>query len=231
MTYDTQASEYDVYRRRSVTDWVLGLEVVAAMFEPLQNKKILDYGCGPGRFSQFLADRGATVLGLDTSEPMIQRAENFPQPKVSYRLIKAGTISDIVPDEYDGVTLNFVLCTMSSRASIIETLKKLYTVLKPGGMITALNANWEVCNGHEYISFTFDHMPQLIPGAKVGVTLLADTPVHVEDYFWSKQEYQTFFQEAGFRNIHLQETIATDDSYPWIDELTYSPLCIVRGEK
>ena len=40
---------------------------------------IMDYGCGPGRIGISLARSGYRVLGVDTSEEMIQHAQNLDQ--------------------------------------------------------------------------------------------------------------------------------------------------------
>jgi SAM-dependent methyltransferase len=38
---------------------------------PVEDKKILEIACGTGRFTALLADRGADIVGLDISAPML----------------------------------------------------------------------------------------------------------------------------------------------------------------
>ena len=40
----------------------------------VRNKKVLDAGCGPGVYSEWLADRGAEVVAFDVNEKMVQLA-------------------------------------------------------------------------------------------------------------------------------------------------------------
>ena len=40
---------------------------------PVENKKILEIACGTGRFTTMLAERGADIVGLDISGPMLQQ--------------------------------------------------------------------------------------------------------------------------------------------------------------
>ena len=49
------------------------LELIAGITD-LAGKDVLDIGCGDGRTSRRLAERGATVLGVDPDEFAIARA-------------------------------------------------------------------------------------------------------------------------------------------------------------
>jgi ubiquinone/menaquinone biosynthesis C-methylase UbiE len=46
-------------------------ESVFAALAPVEDKTILELACGTGRFSVLLAERGADVVGLDISAPML----------------------------------------------------------------------------------------------------------------------------------------------------------------
>src|SRR5688572_30222331 len=47
--------------------------------------RVLDIGCGPGQFSQYLMDRGFIVEGIDTSEEMLRIArEKVPDGSFSH---------------------------------------------------------------------------------------------------------------------------------------------------
>lgn len=43
-------------------------------FAPREGERILDLGCGTGHLTNQIAARGATVIGLDKSTAMIERA-------------------------------------------------------------------------------------------------------------------------------------------------------------
>jgi len=40
---------------------------------PVEDKDVLEIACGTGRFTVMLAERGADIVGLDISEPMLQQ--------------------------------------------------------------------------------------------------------------------------------------------------------------
>ena len=46
---------------------------------PVEDKKILEIACGTGRFTAMLADRGADIVGLDISGPMLQQGRERAQ--------------------------------------------------------------------------------------------------------------------------------------------------------
>ncbi|GHO47278.1 hypothetical protein KSX_54410 [Ktedonospora formicarum] len=45
-----------------------------SLLPPVQGKRVLDIGCGPGLYAAWLIERGAQVVGFDISGEMIERA-------------------------------------------------------------------------------------------------------------------------------------------------------------
>ena len=54
-------------------------EAVLSALGPVEDKDILEIACGTGRFTAMLADRGANIVGLDISEPMLQQGRERAQ--------------------------------------------------------------------------------------------------------------------------------------------------------
>jgi len=46
---------------------------------PVEDKQILEIACGTGRFTAMLAERGAEIIGLDISGPMLQQGRERAQ--------------------------------------------------------------------------------------------------------------------------------------------------------
>jgi len=88
------------------------LELTVQLLEPLAGKKILDVGCGSGRFCVAFAQRGAArVLGIDFAPRMIELANQLArQHGVADRCaFLTGAFPQDVPDErFDaGTALGF----------------------------------------------------------------------------------------------------------------------------
>lgn len=45
-----------------------------SLLPPVEGKSVLDAGCGPGVYAEWLADRGAEVAAVDVSPTMIRLA-------------------------------------------------------------------------------------------------------------------------------------------------------------
>jgi malonyl-CoA O-methyltransferase len=77
--YDRWAVVYDHDRNP-----LLGLEgpVVRVAVGDVRGLEVLDLGCGTGRHALWLADRGATVTGVDFSERMLAEARRKPGAEV-----------------------------------------------------------------------------------------------------------------------------------------------------
>ncbi|HEY0787434.1 MAG TPA: methyltransferase domain-containing protein, partial [Thermoanaerobaculia bacterium] len=48
------------------------------LWEGLSGRKVLEAGCGAGRFTEVLLERGAILTSVDLSDAVVANAENFP---------------------------------------------------------------------------------------------------------------------------------------------------------
>ncbi|GAB4323144.1 MAG: hypothetical protein Kow0069_28160 [Promethearchaeota archaeon] len=108
---------------------------VASFFNDLRNGRLLDAGCGKGRFLRILAEHlpNAQLHGLDISEQMLNSCP--PNAK-----LKLGTLLDIrYPDGYfDGV---LVVEALEHAIRVEKAVKELARVLKRGGKILIIDKN------------------------------------------------------------------------------------------
>jgi SAM-dependent methyltransferase len=60
---------------------------VISLLPPVAGQRVLDAGCGPGVYSEWLIERGAEVVGIDVSPKMVQLAERRLQGRA--RILEA----------------------------------------------------------------------------------------------------------------------------------------------
>lgn len=109
----------------------------------LENKKILDVGCGGGILAEAMAAQGAQVTGIDLAERSLKIARLHSLEtgiKVDYQLISAEAMAEAHPQQFDVVTCMEMLEHVPNPASVIHACAQL---VKPGGWVffSTLNRN------------------------------------------------------------------------------------------
>lgn len=109
----------------------------------ISGKTILDVGCGGGILSESMAQRGATVTGIDLSDKALGVAKLHlleSGNKVDYQKSSAEEFADQAPGSFDVVTCMEMLEHVPNPASIISACSVL---VKPGGHVffSTINRN------------------------------------------------------------------------------------------
>ncbi|WP_409342010.1 class I SAM-dependent methyltransferase [Paenibacillus sp. MBLB4367] len=108
----------------------LGSELIE-LLGPLEEKRILDLGCGTGDLAQRLAEGGAFVYGIDASPEMIARARN-KYPGLRFETTDGQLFA--LEEKVDAVFSNAALHWMKRPADVIGCVM---AALKPGGRFVA----------------------------------------------------------------------------------------------
>jgi len=109
---------------------------IVSRFKVDENTKIADFGCGPGLYTERLAERGATVTGIDFSENSISYAKQTAARKnleISYVLMNY--LDFDTTDNFDLIIMimcDFCALSPDQRKTM---LSKFRSLLKPGGSL------------------------------------------------------------------------------------------------
>ena len=111
----------------------------------IQNRRVLDVGCGGGILSEALAKLGSNVLGIDLSEDLIDIADLHCLESgldIKYQKITVEELADNEPGSYDCITCMEMLEHVPQPASIVESCARL---VKAGGTVffSTLNRQWK----------------------------------------------------------------------------------------
>ncbi|MDI7277355.1 MAG: class I SAM-dependent methyltransferase [Anaerolineae bacterium] len=207
--YDRWASHYDRDPNPLVA---LEEPVTLELIGDVQGLRVLDLGCGTGRYCELLAGRGAEVVGVDGSPGMLERAR-LKRACTRFWLTLGAADRLCFPDE----RFDLVLCalTLSHLPQLRPPLTEMARVLRGGGrlVISDIHPYWAV-SGHNYTEFHDE----------------AGQEYRVASYPHLVEEYWRLFRELGLRLEDIREP-AIDDRliarFPSLGEYRGVPLAMV----
>jgi 2-polyprenyl-3-methyl-5-hydroxy-6-metoxy-1,4-benzoquinol methylase len=111
------------------------VEWIACHFN-IENKKIADFGCGPGLYTTKLAQRKANITGIDFSKRSIQYAQDIASREgLSIKYVNQNYLELETDDRFDLIMMimcDFCALSPSQRKKM---LSKFYEILKPDGSV------------------------------------------------------------------------------------------------
>lgn len=115
----------------------------------LKNKLVLEAGCGAGRFTEILLEKGAFLVSSDLSSAVDVNQENFPQSEK--HLIIQADINDM-PFADDSFDVVVCLGVIQHTPNPEQTISNLYKLVKRGGSLVI-----------DHYSFNRSHYFRLAP--------------------------------------------------------------------
>ncbi|MEV5960458.1 class I SAM-dependent methyltransferase [Kribbella sp. NPDC051952] len=128
-SYDTVATSYAELVQDGA-DWEAeGFDLVAKL---AGSRPVLDVGCGPGRTTGLLAERGLQVIGIDLSPGMIEVSRR-DHPRLDFR-VGSMTALDLA-DAAFGAIVSWWSIIHLPREMVPQGFAEFYRVLAPGGVL------------------------------------------------------------------------------------------------
>jgi SAM-dependent methyltransferase len=188
--------------------------------------RALDFGCGTGRSTRFLKDRGFQAEGIDIAEAMLVQARLL-DPQGRYRLVPSDRPPELPRQAYDLVLAALTFDNIPTPAIKADLLRSLCEALRPEGRIVLIVSTPEIYL-HEWASFSTQAFPEnqrAQSGDPVRIVML-DVPDSrpVEDILFTDAAYREVFEAAGLRLVQsLRPLGALDDPITWVSETTVAP--------
>ena len=164
--------------------------------------KMLDFGCGTGAHTWYLAREGFDAYAFDGSESAIKRAkERFEREHLKAHFDVLDALDVNYPDGYFDAVIDNV-CVYGNLLDNINTMyANIYRMLKTGGKLLT------TCFGKEtdgYGTGRFlekDTYAEITEGVLVGRGTI---------HFYDKAELNYVLEKAGFKNIQIDTILYTD---------------------
>ncbi len=148
---------------------------LALFLTKVPGKRVLDAGCGAGRYVSCFISAGIEYTGIDYSPDMVKVAQER-NPAQDFRVLDFGALcTEFGKESFDGIWACCVFGGMT-KASLLGKLAQMFDVLKHGGIAVmllplALETMEEVCDT--------DHGPMYYTS-------------------WEMSEFRNYLEEAGF---------------------------------
>jgi len=189
--YNLIAEEFSNTRREI---W----EELNFLFEDLkEGEKILDLGCGNGRWYKVFVRKKVDYFGLDNSEKLLEIAKkNFPEAKF---LIGDALNLPFSENFFDRVYAIALLHHIPSEVFRIKVLQEIKRVLKPGGIL--ILTVWKIHRLSEILLLLKHTFLKLIKKSQLDfkdVFLPWGKKILRYYHYFSKRELESLTKRAGF---------------------------------
>jgi len=189
----------------------------------------LDFGCGTGRSTRFLAGLGFEVVGVDISAEMVAKARAL-DPQGDYRLIPGDDMSALPLQVFFLIQSAFTFDNIPGMDTKVRLFRSLRALLKPDGILVNIVSTPEIYL-NEWASFSTREFPENLhagPGdpVKIITTDFEDRSPAV-DILWPHESYLEVYRRSGLETVEVRRPLAKgDEPYPWISETHIAPWVI-----
>ena len=218
-------------RETSGTDGIAFQGLAERLAELSLSGRALDFGCGAGRSTRFLAALGFQPTGVDINDAMIDEARKRDTVGV-YHSCRAHESLPFTDASFDLLLSTWVVLELRSRADLDRFLSEAARLLRPAGrgfIVTNTpefyQGRWVTCE----VDFPENKAP-LRSGQIVKARLLPEGVI-VTDIFRSDAEYREALADAGLDPVHVWYPKAPADETGWLDETRIAPWVIYEVEK
>jgi 2-polyprenyl-3-methyl-5-hydroxy-6-metoxy-1,4-benzoquinol methylase len=106
-------------------------------------KIVLDLACGTGRLAIELASRGYNITGMDKfDDPIAKARENAAKRSVDIEVVKSSLQEMNIHGNFDSAYCVQALYYLLNEQELSKFLKKLHSILRPGGLLIIDTGNF-----------------------------------------------------------------------------------------
>jgi ubiquinone/menaquinone biosynthesis C-methylase UbiE len=173
-------------------------------YKMARNKvKILDFGCGAGAHTWYLAREGFDTYAFDGAESAIQKAEKkLEKENLKAHFAVQDALETNYPNDFFDAVIDNVCIYSNKKKDISQMYSNIYKMLKPSGKLLT------VCFSNKTV------------GYGMGEEIEKDTYINIKvgglagrgtTHFFSIEELREMLQIVGFNNINIDIISYTDN--------------------
>jgi malonyl-CoA O-methyltransferase len=132
-----EASRDEEHFPSTIDPRILHVQVLLRFFAPVASDRILDVGCGKGRYARVLLQQNpdARITGLDISEQMLRSA-----PAGINKISAIMTDLPFASGSFDGI---YATESLEHAVDIERAIEEMCRVIRPGGKLAIIDKNAE----------------------------------------------------------------------------------------
>jgi len=180
-SYDTVAPEYAEKFKDEMDDKPFDHNCLDRLAREVGDLgPICDLGCGPGQIARYLHRQGVNTLGVDLSPQMIAEAQRL-NPEIPFHQGNMLALPD-TDNSWGGIAAFYCIIHIP-RKQIVDALREMKRVLKPGGVLLVTF----------HIGAEIKHIEEWW-----------EKPVSLDFAYYKPDEMENWLKDAGFV---LEETL------------------------
>lgn len=203
-TYDKEIGIYDAFSQYEDEGNKL-LKRLLRVFS-FRGKKVLEIGCGSGKYTKLLASMAKEYFALEISRPLIQLAKQRCKGASNIRFLHCS--AERIPLENDSVDVVFaswVLTAITSMKVRNQSIKEILRVLKSGGDVWLFENHWQgefmKMRGKSGLRFKESDVYQLVKKYGFDIATTVDTNFSFPDLLTAKQVLGFIFGDKALNYL------------------------------
>lgn len=212
----------------------------------LQNKTVLDFGCGQGYYSRLFGKYAKKVVGIDISKKMIRLAKYHTStkefPNVEFH-VKDGTMN-LDLNHFDVVFVAYTLSQAKSKQILERFVHSMFDSLKSGHYCYGIHYNfelneWQIEKSIKYgIMRIYPHQRET--GSQSSIRFFdiskEDQPlvIEIDDYYIKTKDFESVFHKVGFKEFEWIKPFLTEthEKFKFFkDALEYPHFTLFKAKK
>jgi SAM-dependent methyltransferase len=222
--YDTKAAKKFAESHGLQSNRILIYRDIKSLLEKYAcHGKALDFGCGPGLSTRFIANLGFDTIGVDINPIMLANAFNKPDG-IPFAFIEHGNIP-FISESFDLVSAIMVLLEEPSLLMMQKSVNEIWRVLKPGGIFLSVVASGHL-HKHNWLNRMVNNAKKNIY-LKTGDKYTTYSPISkitFTNFVYFHNDYLDVFTRSGFNVLETHCSLGRDsDGIDWGLEKLLNP--------